>query len=266
MKIVTVTDGSETVAVTLQVFLSSLYLHNNFTEVDVVCPKESVKSTEKLITIFKQDVKINVIAISIANIPNRYYAKLMLINYLDVVNLQLNEDIVYLDYDHIFNTPINFNINAPDCVYLSSETDDISSALIMQTDGNEKILPPKHYNTSFIAGKVETLKKSMKNWSKVYSDYEPVISSRYIEEVSFCGAAMSQNIPIAPISPNIQSNWQNHLPTWQMFHYGGEYQKAKKLKEYIPNILGIEISTSSRRKSMKLAEKIKNNLLEEKND
>lgn len=265
MKIVTVTDGSEKVAITLQVFLSSLYLHNNCAEIDVVCPRESIKSTEKLIKIFKQDVKINEVAISIANIPNRYYAKLMLVNYLDVANLQPNEDMVYLDYDHIFNTPINFNINAPDCVYLSSETDDISSAIISQTDINKKILPSKHYNTSFIAGKVKTLKKSMKNWSKVYLDYESIISPRYIEEVSFCGAAMSQDISIAPISPSIQSNWQNHLPTWQMFHYGGEYQKAQKLKEYIPTMLGMDISTSSRIKSIKLAEKIKNNLLDSKN-
>lgn len=253
MRLITITDGSPTVAITLQVFFSSLLesgASETFDEIVLLSPHYSLQDQiDKLVCVFSE-LKIKNITIMFTNPYNRYFTKLMLREYLNRDFLSSDEILCYLDYDHIFRKPIKIKstLNINSAIYLSSEVLSISSALL---DGKHSLvlghqLLDVHFNTSLILGKTILLSRAMRLWQERYIRCTEVVSPRYLEEIAFSMSALSQNIEIFPIPPTVQGNWQHNNEDWIMFHYGGESQIARKIKQEIPIILGQEISLASR--------------------
>jgi len=256
MRLITITDGSSSVAITLQVFFSSLLesgASKSFDTIALLIPHYSPQvQIDELVCMFSE-LKIQKFQIEFNNPFNRYYAKLMLQKYIDFDDSSSDDILCYLDYDHIFRKPINvissLDVNA---IYLSSELWSISTTLL---DGNRNYfrdhqLPLIHFNTSLILSKTNVLRRAVKSWHEKYVQYVEIVSPRYLEEVAFAMSTIGQNIDIFPIPSTVQGNWQHTGEDWQMFHYGGETQLARKLKDDIPKILGEKISPASRDASL----------------
>lgn len=262
MRLITITDGSLPVAITLQVFFSSLLesgASESFDTIALLIPHYSPQvQIDELVCMFSE-LKIQKFQIEFNNPFNRYYAKLMLQKYIDFDDSSSDDILCYLDYDHIFRKPINvissLDVNA---IYLSSEIWPITSILV---DSNRDYfrdhqLPLIHFNTSLILGKIDVLRRAVKSWHEKYVQYAEIVSPRYLEEVAFSMSIIDQNIDIFPIPSMVQGNWQHTGEDWQIFHYGGESQLARKLKEDIPKILGQEISLASRNASLAIVRNI----------
>lgn len=129
--------------------------------------------------------------------------------------------ITYMDADHIIFNEVELPAVEPGTVYLSSEKADVrTKSMGILTD----------YNTSFIRADVMTWKKVMHEWRKWYDLLEDQDVVRFREEIAFSCAAKQENIIIRQVRSELQSNFQVPNINCAMFHYGGDYPAAKKLK------------------------------------
>ncbi len=161
-----------------------------------------------------------------------YFYKMILIKFIKDY-CQRDDEILYLDYDHICTAKFELPQLDRNTIYVSSEIHRIDSSLstsILKSGIGYNCR--EHFNTSLIYSTAETFLKATFKWKQFGRLFEQKIRLRNAEEITFTLSAQFSNVRIIPVSDQIQSNWTN-LSMAPLFHYGGETVFGKAFKSFI---------------------------------
>lgn len=141
--------------------------------------------------------------------------------------------IFYLDPDHIMFNPIRFSLSeVGNSVHVSSERQPLARRII---EKYAIVCPGRnvtaaHCNNSIILGRLSVLKAIVDKWYNIYHGFRGYIPFRYCEEISFCLAIVNSGAELKYVSSAFQSNFKVARNDCSLFHYGGEYVEAKRIK------------------------------------
>ncbi len=142
-------------------------------------------------------------------------------------NFSPDEEILYLDYDHICFGMINLPKIMDNEIYTSSEHHHLFLDLLPDKYRSTKI--DFHCNTSLIYSRANSIIKISSDWKRIGMDFE---TSGNSDEIAFTLSAIINDINLKFVSPSIQSNWLN-LSQAPLFHYGGHTSYALELKNIL---------------------------------
>lgn len=162
---------------------------------------------------------------------DRYRAKLALTHFVNAVENN-DDEILYLDYDHLCRHVITLPATDYESLYLSSENVPLPErdhAFDLELEDCAR-LSGTHFNTSLILGRRSVLCAASAGWELAYTTRLAQFPVRYREEVAFSLAARYAGIRLNLVSPTVQGNWQQQDDACSLFHYGGESRCARIIK------------------------------------
>ena len=118
-----------------------------------------------------------------------------------------------------------------------------------------------HYNTSLISGKKTDLIKVTNFWQEEYHKIVKSVNYRYREEIAFSNSAKRANVNIRRVSIKTQSSFSEFNEKSILFHYGGEYEQSKVIKNYLSNPFSDENVNSILDPQKTIPDLIRRNLL-----
>ena len=188
--------------------------------------------SNRQIKYFKPNSKINYLVIDSEYFESIYFYKTILMKFIRDHCLK-NDEILYLDYDHLCTGKFGLPTLDSKTIYVSSEIQKLDSSLsdsIFKSGIRQTCI--EYFNTSIIYSMAETFLQATSNWKKYGRLFEEKIKSRNAEEITFTLSAQNYSFDIIPVSLKIQSNWTN-LSMSPLFHYGGEEIYAKAFKKFL---------------------------------
>ena len=229
------TDGDQGQIASLRMFLLTLKSSDPsiFEDWNIVIIHPQNVTTDRLCL---TDIapKLSFCAFDLVKSKDRYYPKLLLKTFVE--NNGMDDDVLlYLDCDHIARSKIHLPLLMADEIYVASET----KPLLPVVDASQfsytlqERLSHTHYNTSLIFCTNRTFKIAAREWPNLYQSCADKVALRYREEVAFCLSAVSSGCRVIPVALTLQSGWQSSVPQCALFHYGGEHQLAKAVKELL---------------------------------
>lgn len=249
-KIVFISDGSSKVVGGFATILAGWLVNKSILENEVILltPKSSSSKYHEFLIEGFPEFSITLKRLDYELFEDTYYIKLILLKYISENNMDLKDELIYIDYDHIVLSNTQFpNVNNFNII--------VSSEVKNDTLKNEELLS-LHYNTSLIISNVETLLKVSKSWQESYKKLKPIVSTRFLEEISFSEACGLNNVFISPSSVILQSGWCNKNKNSSLFHYGGLTEEAISMKKYLSeNFNSVSSCVELREKSFKMAQK-----------
>lgn len=168
---------------------------------------------------------------------DQYRAKLALANFVDAVESD-DDEILYLDYDHLCRHVIALPATDCESLFLSSETVRLPEgdrAFGIELEDCAR-LSGTHFNTSLILGKRGVLRTASAGWELAYTTRLAQFPVRYREEVAFSLAARYADIRLNLVSSTVQGNWQQQDDACSLFHYGGESRCARIVKDLLVRV------------------------------
>jgi len=171
---------------------------------------------------------------------DKFYAKFVICEFVKSVAFP-NENILYLDVDHICRKNFSMPSASSSEIFVSSEVKPISELLKLEYVNLLKSYFPFlentqsffHYNTSIIYGKSGLLASICDDWKQIYEILYKIIPHNILEEISFSIALLKNKITISPISTKIQSSFYNLDKSCSLFHYGGPFKDSILIKNCI---------------------------------
>jgi len=224
---VTLTNENESNIQSLVVLVRSLLMCVNPVPeaLTVLCADEQVESRLKQLL----PKQINIKRYNLKRTSDVYFVKFLLNEYVFEYPT-LTTEILYIDPDHVCLR--NFQLSTGNGLHVSSELhtyekDDMAAV--------ESIFPAMqfnshHFNTSFICGHSDLWRRLALPWRNAYEKIVGKVDFRHREEIAYTAGCGLSNIPCEPVSPTVQSNFSIFSPECSLFHYGGDYESAKKLK------------------------------------
>lgn len=232
------TDGNKEQVMGLRLFFHTLKKNSSSTfedwEIVVVHPSYSTLDRSCFADIAPS---VTVFPIYQEKRADKYYVKLLLKGFVE--NTGSADDLtLYLDYDHIARSEIRLPCLDAGDLYVGSEVKPLS-AVVDQTvfsDLDQRILLNTHYNASLIYGTNLTLKMAVRDWANLYEECVGRVATRYVEEIAFFLSACKSGCRVIPITPKIQSGWQQRAQDCTLFHYGGEHYLATAIKQLLTEL------------------------------
>jgi hypothetical protein len=165
-----------------------------------------------------------------------YSAKLLISNYLSELN-NTNQLVLYIDPDHIIRGKLTLRKPLINTLFVSSEVKPANTQPFNYYYSNISYgyKPIFHFNNSLIWGNLVTWQLILNQWMEEYTRIKDHTPIRYREEIAFNRACGSRRVVLRPVSPNIQSNFNNIVKTCSLFHYGGESRLSKLIKNCLNN-------------------------------
>ena len=159
---------------------------------------------------------------------------LHIFNYLDP-----SERVICLDYDHIVMEPssIIYEISRSS-IFVSSEikTLNIVHDNFNRLFRNNNIM--QYLNTSLIWGNAGSLRKIGNRWRECYEELDGHVTKRYLVECAFGLAALRANEIVKPTDFTVQGNFSKSPSACGVFHYGGDYGLAFRMKKNLYSLRG----------------------------
>jgi hypothetical protein len=233
--LITLTDGSDMVTYSFPLFLSSLVKSESYQYFDgIFFLFPSYTNPTRITDNFNKYPELSIFPVTLEfqQPSDRYYVKLLIKDFLNRSYIDVNDHVLYLDYDHVFRNHLSLPFLKPNTIFVSSDVKSTND-LLQITEKQEIQIPRIHYNTSLIMGRKGDLLLAMSDWAKYYKDFSEYFPVRYLEEISFYGSAQNSGITLTPISVVFQGTWFSYKTSSQIFHLGGEYTEAKIVKKYI---------------------------------
>jgi len=249
-QIIFISDGSSKVVGGFATILAGWLMHENTldNEIILLTPNSSESKYHKLLIEAFPEFSITLIRLNYELSKDTYYIKLILLDYISKNNFDLDTQLIYIDYDHIVLSRTNFPQTNNFNIIVSSE--------IKNDTLKNKQVESLHYNTSLIISNIETLSKISKLWQESYKKLKFIVSTRFLEEISFSKACTLNNVLVSPSSIELQSGWCNKNQNSSLFHYGGLTEEATLMKKYLVDNFNLVLSgIELRERSFKMAKK-----------
>ncbi len=158
---------------------------------------------------------------------NKYELKRAVYDYIsnDISN---GDDVLYLDYDHVFRDKFNVPTLIDNEIYLSSEVHRLK--LKQVTDASiVSSLHGQHYNNSLIYATKSNLDAVLLLYQSMHDRYCSSLPSRYSEEIVFSLACINAQLTLRTMRTNQQGHLQSNGKS-AVYHYGGESEKSRVAK------------------------------------
>jgi len=160
---------------------------------------------------------------------DRYFVQISLAKIFDVVDS--SDIIICCDYDHVIMKSISPLLSSiPNSIFVSSEVR--KKSIIKESESGFYSFNTRMQllNTSLIWGKVKLLRKIGRLWEECYYKLETIARSRYLVEYAFGLAAVRADINVNSCSSYIQGNITNLDSNCILFHYGGDTDISRFMK------------------------------------
>ncbi|NMC58233.1 MAG: hypothetical protein GYA51_02380 [Candidatus Methanofastidiosa archaeon] len=238
---ITVTNNRTVNLVALKIFTLGFNRHNKDSELFILVPQNQIDV--QCLNYFKNE-KCQVIEYKYKDTDDPYYVKLIISQFIN--NMSNDQIITYLDPDHLVFSQMFFDNIRNNEILVSSEKN------------HSKFL---HYNTSLISGKKTDLIKVTNFWQEEYHKIVKSVNYRYREEIAFSNSAKRANVNIRRVSIKTQSSFSEFNEKSILFHYGGEYEQSKVIKNYLSNPFSDENVNSILDPQKTIPDLIRRNLL-----
>jgi len=244
--IITLTDGSQATINGIELLTASLRTNNPILEkvkITIIYPSYLDRDkVDRINKTFSQEHPTRLYSNNVSN--DKYYLKLLLRNYLISSEIPSDEDILYLDYDHICMRALNFPNIAKKEIYVSSEIKNIEISKNSESaiTGIFQDMDYKHFNTSIIYGTSEDILEASKFWEEYYELLFDHTAIRSLEEIAFSASAQKANIELIPVGQTFQGNFSNKHLDCSILHYGSESILSNLLKYALSKMNGLDLN------------------------